>query len=81
VPPFFEDSITGEIFDLDINPNLAREYGYTLVSSKRGMSSVSDGEFFGAQDPAWLERERLAKQGDFFQHIKKKTRINPGLVG
>jgi len=66
--PLFEDDLTGEIFNLDINPNAAKEHGYTLVR----MSSVSDAEYFGAQDPAWLERERLSKQGDFFQHIKKR---------
>ena len=68
----FKDDLTGEIFNLDINPHAAKEYGYTLVPDKRGSHSIADSEYFGAQDPGYLERERLAKQGDFFQHIKKR---------
>ena len=53
MPPIFEDAITGETFDLDLNPNLAKEFGYKLVKGTRTLSTVSDAEFFGAQDPAW----------------------------
>ena len=72
MPPIFEDAITGETFDLDLNPNLAKEFGYKLVKGTRTLSTVSDAEFFGAQDPAWLERERLEKEGNFFHQIKKR---------
>ena len=72
MPPRFLDAITGDTFDLDLNPNLAKEFGYKLVKGSRTLSTVSDAEFFGAQDPAWLERERLEKEGNFFHQIKKR---------
>ncbi len=59
--PLFEDEITGEIFNLDINPHAAKEYGYTLVPDKRGSHSIADSEYFGAQDPVFLEREHQNK--------------------
>jgi len=71
VPPRFLDAITGDTFDLDIDPTLANEYGYKLVKGSR-TANITDSEFYGAQDPAWLERERLEKEGTFFHHIKKR---------
>ena len=71
MPPRFLDAITGDTFDLDIDPAMATEYGYTLVKGSR-TAKITDSEFYGAQDPAWLERERLEKEGNFFHQIKKR---------
>ena len=71
MPPRFLDALTGDTFDLDIDPAMANEYGYTLVKGSR-TATITDSEFYGAQDPAWLERERLEKEGNFFHQIKKR---------
>ena len=63
------DGLTGEHLDLDLDPDFAENLGYTAYG--RACNSVPKSEWQGAQDPAWIEREKLQKRlGNFI--IPKK---------
>ena len=58
----FVDGLTGELIDLDLDPDFAAHLGYTGTHGRK----VTEREWEGAQDSAWREREKLDKRlGDF----------------
>lgn len=66
---YFYDGLTGEYTELDdLDPDFANHLGYVSAAAR----TISDAEWSGAQDPAWIEREKLDKRlGNFV--IPKKT--------
>ena len=62
------DGLTGELIDLDLDPEFATHLGYTNAHGR----TVSEREWEGAQDPAWREREKLDKRLGTFVIPKKR---------
>lgn len=68
----YKDGLTGEILEIDLDPDFARHLGYVEAHGR----SISDAEWSGAQDPAWIEREKLDRRlGDFIIPQKKTPRV------
>ena len=53
--PRFYDEATGQIVELEVDADDVEFLGY------RAVAQVSDSEWESAQDPGWLESERLRK--------------------
>ena len=59
--PKFLDDATNEIVELDEDLGEVEHLGYRPVLGYRDTARVSDSEWKSAQDPGWLESERLRK--------------------
>ena len=56
--PRFVDDLTGQVLSLDMDPEFAKECGYSILN---GGSVVTAQEWESAQDPVYLERIRQDK--------------------
>ena len=64
-----KDIATGQIVDIenDLELDDLEFYGYEETVDN------DDALWFGAQDPAWLEKKRLDKRGDIVWNFDDKT--------
>lgn len=56
--PFYVDEITGEVIELEEDP-------HHLAGFRRHKVTVA--EWFGAQDPSWLEREKKGSHDEEYK--------------